>query len=98
LERAIILSTGDILQVADFQLEAQPNPPGSLAPPKTPRNLHSDEMVGDSATNHDLNLERLEKRTIQTALKQHRYNISHAARELGLTRAALYRRMEKYGL
>jgi transcriptional regulator of acetoin/glycerol metabolism len=31
-------------------------------------------------------------------LQQHRYNISHAAKELGLTRAALYRRMEKHGL
>jgi transcriptional regulator of acetoin/glycerol metabolism len=30
-------------------------------------------------------------------LKRHAFNISKAARELGLTRASLYRRMEKYG-
>ncbi len=46
----------------------------------------------------DLNLERIERRTIQSALEQHRYNISHTAKALGLTRAALYRRMEKHGL
>lgn len=46
----------------------------------------------------DLNLERIEKQAIHKALTRHRYNISHAAKELGLTRAALYRRMEKHGL
>lgn len=46
----------------------------------------------------DLNLDRIESKAIAAALKKHRYNISHAAKELGLTRAALYRRMEKHGL
>lgn len=44
------------------------------------------------------NLEEVEKHAIKQALKKHNGNISHAARELGLTRAALYRRLEKYGL
>ena len=46
----------------------------------------------------ELNLEKLERNAIQQALTRNRYNISHAARDLGLTRAALYRRMEKHGL
>ncbi|WP_448211059.1 sigma-54-dependent transcriptional regulator [Colwellia sp. MEBiC06753] len=46
----------------------------------------------------ELNLEAIEKLAIAQALKKHRYNISHTAKELGLTRAALYRRMEKHGL
>ena len=46
----------------------------------------------------NLNLEEIEKNAIAFALKKHRFNISHTAKELGLTRAALYRRMEKYGL
>ena len=45
-----------------------------------------------------LNLEEVEKETIATALRTHGFNISHAAKELGLTRASLYRRMEKHGL
>ena len=35
---------------------------------------------------------------VEQALKKHAYNISLAAAELGLTRASLYRRMEKHGL
>ena len=45
-----------------------------------------------------LNLEQVEKETIERALHKHGFNISHAAKELGLTRASLYRRMEKHGI
>jgi len=46
----------------------------------------------------DLNLARSEKAIVEAALKRHAHNVSHAAKELGLTRAALYRRMVKHGL
>lgn len=46
----------------------------------------------------DLNLERSERDMIRIALERHQFNISQAAKDLGLTRAALYRRMEKHGL
>ncbi|HET9486308.1 MAG TPA: sigma-54 dependent transcriptional regulator [Chryseosolibacter sp.] len=45
-----------------------------------------------------LNLDEVEKAAITKALHLHNGNISKAADELGLTRASLYRRMEKYGL
>lgn len=45
-----------------------------------------------------LNLEEVEKTVIRKALDKHGGNISHAAEELGLTRASLYRRLEKYGI
>jgi len=45
-----------------------------------------------------LNLELVERQAIEAALRKHGFNISHAAKELGLTRASLYRRMEKHGL
>jgi two-component system, NtrC family, response regulator HydG len=44
------------------------------------------------------NLEEVEKTVIRKTLKKHEGNISHAAKELGLTRTSLYRRMEKYDL
>jgi len=44
------------------------------------------------------NLEDVEKNIIVKVLKKHKGNISYAAKELGLTRTSLYRRMEKYGL
>ncbi len=46
----------------------------------------------------DFNLEQVEKAVIVKALNKHQGNITQAARELGLTRTSLYRRMEKHGL
>ena len=45
-----------------------------------------------------LNLDHLERQMIERALRMHHFNISMAASELGLSRGALYRRMEKHGL
>jgi two-component system, NtrC family, response regulator HydG len=44
------------------------------------------------------NLDDVEKMVIQKAITKHGGNISKAAKELGLTRASLYRRLEKHGL
>ncbi len=44
------------------------------------------------------NLETVEKVVIRKTLDKHKGNVSQAADELGLTRASLYRRMEKYGI
>ncbi|MDE5490818.1 sigma-54-dependent transcriptional regulator [Elizabethkingia meningoseptica] len=45
-----------------------------------------------------LNIEEMEEILIKKALKKHQGNISLAAEDLGLSRAALYRRMEKFGI
>ena len=44
------------------------------------------------------NLEDLERNTIEQVIEKHNGNISRAAKELGLTRAALYRRLNKYDI
>jgi DNA-binding NtrC family response regulator len=44
------------------------------------------------------NLDEIEQKIILKVLKQSQGNITQAAKELGLTRTSLYRRMEKYGL
>lgn len=46
----------------------------------------------------DLSLARNEEAMITAALERHAFNVSRAAAQLGLTRAALYRRMARYGL
>ncbi|WP_294246592.1 sigma-54 dependent transcriptional regulator [uncultured Chryseobacterium sp.] len=58
--------------------------------------MPQDEEAENTLTN--LNLEEMEGFLIKKALKKHRGNISAAAEELGLSRAALYRRMEKFRL
>lgn len=45
-----------------------------------------------------MNLEETEKMLIRKVIDKHGGNISKAAKELGLTRASLYRRLEKYGI
>lgn len=47
-------------------------------------------------TNDDVQLSDIEKTTIEKVLQKHNFNISKSAEELGLSRAALYRRMEKH--
>ena len=84
VERAVILSENDILDVSDFSLQSGDGdiggPPGELA-----------AIEGHT-------LEEIERSAIVHGLKIHQGNISRAAKELGLTRTSLYRRMEKYGL
>lgn len=53
---------------------------------------------GHSTESDTLNLDDVEKAAVVKAIQLHNGNISKAADELGLTRASLYRRMEKYGL
>lgn len=94
VERAVILSEAESLDAIDFQLDTVKHPQ-----PAQVVSTHAQDTAPEmSTTSEELNLNRLEKTTIEKALRKHRYNISHAAKELGLTRAALYRRMEKHGL
>ena len=70
---------------ASYRIEDFPLAGGSHSP--------AVPIVSDS-----LNLDQLEKQMIERALRMHHFNISLAAGELGLSRGALYRRMEKHGL
>jgi transcriptional regulator of acetoin/glycerol metabolism len=40
----------------------------------------------------------VEKNTIQQAIARHQGNLTKAAKELGLTRTALYRRLDKHDI
>jgi DNA-binding NtrC family response regulator len=51
-----------------------------------------------SQTLDDMSLETVEAILIQKALARSQGNVTQAAEALGLSRGALYRRMEKYGL
>ena len=47
---------------------------------------------------NDLNLEQVERKTIERALRQSNGNMTYAAELLGITRFSLYRKIEKLGL
>jgi DNA-binding NtrC family response regulator len=58
--------------------------------------------LGEASTNNafigDMSLEELELKAVKRALSLHENNITAAAKSLGITRSALYRRMQKYDL
>ena len=95
IERAVILSQGSNFIAADFALESHPANAGEIENKLSIKIGDGEEEI--TLPDGNLNLERMEYVLIERSLKKHRYNISHAAKELGLTRAALYRRMEKHG-
>lgn len=82
IERAVIMSEGVSLRADDLLF----SPIESTQEPK----------VGE--VDPEINLEEIERKAIKNAVERFNGNISKAAKELGLTRAALYRRMEKYGI
>jgi len=53
---------------------------------------------GGNDVPENYNLEKLEEWAIRKAIEKHKGNISHASLELGLSRGAMYRRIEKYGI
>jgi len=85
IERATILAVGDRFEPQDF--------PAVVVAPSAAGPATAAEPGPDL-----YDLDAIERRTIARALADHTGNISRAASALGLTRAALYRRMEKHGL
>jgi DNA-binding NtrC family response regulator len=63
-----------------------------------PGDLGLESERAASAKIEDMSLEEVESLLIKKALSRHSGNISHAADALGLSRSALYRRMQKYGV
>jgi len=80
IERAVIMSDGDVLQAEDL-----------IFSPIETAGLSSEEPK-------DLKLSTIEKNTILRVIEKHHGNITKAAKELGLTRTALYRRLSKYDI
>ena len=83
IERAVILARGNMLTPDDFFFGSSPS---------------AMQSGGGLPGSDTLQIEDMERRMIQQAMQKHGGNITDVARELGLSRQALYRRMEKYGL
>jgi DNA-binding NtrC family response regulator len=77
LERAVLLSQGDMIRPSDLGLTERRDTTSSI---------------------EEMSLEEVESLLIRKTLTRYSGNISHAAEALGLSRSALYRRIQKYGL
>jgi DNA-binding NtrC family response regulator len=90
-ERAVILAAQDEYRFEDFGL-AMPAPVAELPVRAAPA------MHGAEGGDGEFRLGALERETIAAALDKAKGNISLAARMLGLSRAALYRKLGKHGI
>jgi transcriptional regulator with GAF, ATPase, and Fis domain len=87
IERAVILADGGVIR--SEHLPVAPRPAAAAAP------------IDSAATPlpaGGISLEAIERSLVVKALTQARHNKTRAAKLLGLTRAQLYSRIEKYGL
>jgi DNA-binding NtrC family response regulator len=82
VQRAVLMTQSDTIRPADLELRRD----GSAGP------------AGARPRLEDLTLEEVERVLIEKAMERHGGNVSHAAAALGLSRTALYRRLEKYNL
>ena len=72
---------------------------GEHLPGTVPRGTsRPDDVPGAPLPAGGVNLESIERSLVVQALTQARHNKTRAAKLLGLTRAQLYSRIEKYGL
>lgn len=83
VERTVLVSDKKLLTIDDFKIHLNNN---SVA--------HNSSLPAVGT----MTLEQIEKSMILKAIEFHKGNISQVAKSLGLSRGALYRRMEKYGI
>jgi transcriptional regulator with PAS, ATPase and Fis domain len=88
IERAVILADGGYIRSEHLPV---------VTPPRQPA-AHPDDAPGGPLPPNGVNLEAIERALVARALTQARHNKTRAAKLLGLTRAQLYSRIEKYGL
>jgi transcriptional regulator of acetoin/glycerol metabolism len=84
IERTVLVTNKNTLEIDDFSRHY--------------RAYQQKPSTGNLPPVGSATLDGMEKSMIKQALKFHENNISKAARSLGLSRSALYRRMEKHGL
>jgi transcriptional regulator with PAS, ATPase and Fis domain len=88
IERAVILADGGLIRSEHLPVTA----PRHAAPPG------ADAAPGATLPAGGVNLEAIERSLVVRALTEARHNKTRAAKLLGLTRAQLYSRIEKYRL
>ena len=84
IERAVLVTTVDTIDIADFRLAAD---------------MEQSEPSRDSLPAVGaMTMDEMERAMIEKSLRFHAGNLTKVADSLGLSRPALYRRLEKYGI
>lgn len=89
VERAVLMSGKSVITAEDIELPAEHS---------TLNTPHSSLHTPHSTLNTISTLEEQERTAIENAMREYDGNLSKVAEALGLSRGALYRRLEKYNL
>jgi DNA-binding NtrC family response regulator len=104
IHRASVLAAGDLVQLTDLppalrrDASSEPDRPSVHEPPPAPVDEPAASDPRPLTIPGGMTLEDLERLAVVQALHRNRDNISATARELGIGRSALYRKMDAYGL
>jgi len=94
LERACMLADGPVITERDIEASLRPSALLSASPGRTSSFYGAD----DSGDESDQALSSLERQHIMKVIAETGGNKAQAARQLGLSRRALYRRLERHGI
>ncbi|MCC4114643.1 sigma-54 dependent transcriptional regulator [Aromatoleum toluclasticum] len=92
LEQAVLLATGPEIDVSQLALST------GVTVPSVPHAVPESAPAAPAASSAPLTLEDMERRALLDALRQTGWNVSRAARVLGISRDTLRYRIDKFGL
>jgi len=82
-----------LLVTAGLELKLVDLPPGIVA-----ESVSAGPLASPEVETAGVSLEELEREAITRAMESNRGNLSDVARQLGIGRSTLYRKLEQYGL
>jgi DNA-binding NtrC family response regulator len=87
VHRALLLRRGPMIDAADLSYDQEVNPETGITIPELPRGMTLEQM-----------LEKLERQIVETALRRYNNNRERVAKELGVARSTLFKRLKDWGL
>jgi len=87
VHRALLLRRGPMIDAADLSYDQEVNPETGITVPELPRGMTLEQM-----------LEKLERQIVETALRRYNNNRERVAKELGVARSTLFKRLKDWGL
>ncbi|AZQ64678.1 sigma-54-dependent Fis family transcriptional regulator [Flammeovirga pectinis] len=86
VESSVLMTTNDVLEINDFE--------------NNPTNIHAfqNDEIKEEIVPNGMTLEEMEIIMIKNALNDNRFKIAPSAKQLGISRNALYRKVEKYNI
>ncbi|NTX04235.1 sigma 54-interacting transcriptional regulator [Myxococcus sp. CA051A] len=87
VHRALLFRKGPVIDAADLTFDQEMNKETGIAVPELPPGMTLEQM-----------LEKLERQIVEAALRRYNNNRERVARELGVARSTLFKRLKDWGL